>query len=727
MSEFKTTISLLTPASDIIFASSLNYEAAFGRRGSDTFYGAVSNSSNNQSQNIDFWFGDIFDNSPEEYEIVLSIEQGNPLLILDRDIPSVGADRFILGDEYQPYYTNSGSSDALLTTDFLGLNEYVVIYDFSPTQDTIFLNGSAEDYRLVDINGLKVEGVEQLFYGKAIFSVQQGLPDLVAYVISKPEVKLDFKDEYFQFVGKESPKKPEYKEIVQFGTTGTDFSTAAATDASGNVYVTGYTTGSLEGTANGSSDIWVTKFDNNGNRLWGKQFGTSTYDEAYSVVTDKEGNFYLAGATDGNLFSSKQSDELEVWVAKYDSNGKQLWGKQFGTEVTDGYSSNSSGLDVDQAGNVYLSGLSIKENTRRDILNFPIQDDSWIIKFDKDGNQQWFTQLGKNTPLGNFVFDETYDVTVDKDGNTYAVGWTQGLLQESDPSRPLLKYDAWLTKVNPKGEVEWIQQFSSKNQGLEVAWAVDADSMGNIYVTGWTSGDLGTQISETNKLESNDIWLAKFHPDGTQEWIKQFGTSGDDGSFLADIEIDAKDNIYLTGYSNNSSNKDNHKQTFNAFVAKFDTSGTNQWIQQLGSESKLTYATGLATDDTGKLFVTGFTDASLGTSNTGANGLYGDAWLAILDAEKGNLQFTGLAQDVLDINNSSSSTVDITNNIETNEPLSGSDNITDPRVEFDKNFNPFSYGQLSSKLGDIFSPDSQNSFASVLSEGVANGNTAFLY
>ncbi|QSJ20821.1 SBBP repeat-containing protein [Nostoc sp. UHCC 0702] len=59
--------------------------------------------------------------------------------------------------------------------------------------------------------------------------------------------------------------------INQLGTTGVDLGLAAATDPSGNLYVTGYTTGPLAGTNNGSTDIWVIKFNNNGNQLWAKQ------------------------------------------------------------------------------------------------------------------------------------------------------------------------------------------------------------------------------------------------------------------------------------------------------------------------------------------------------------------------------------------------------------------------------------------------------------------------
>lgn len=721
MSDFKLNISLYTPASDIVIGGNSSFEALFGRGGNDTFYGDLGN----DSTNIDFWFGDVFDNSPEEYEVVLGIQEGNPLLILEKDIPSVGGDRFILGDETQPYYANTDTADKLLTTNFLGLNEYVVIYDFGTSEDVIRLNGNEADYRIVPINGLKVEGVDQLFYGKAIFSVQQGYPDLIAYVISKPEEVLDFKGEYFQFVGEKPKKKPEQKLINQLGTTAVELGLAAATDPSGNFYATGYTTGPLAGNHNGSTDIWIVKFNNNGNQLWAKQFGTAGSDNPYSIVTDKDGNFYVAGDTGGSLFSTKQSDELDIWVAKYDSNGNLLWGKQFGTDVTAGYSNSSFGLDVDEGGNVYLSGLSIKENTRRDIFNFSIQDDSWITKLDSNGNQEWFTQIGKNTPLGNFVFDETYDVAVDKNGNTYATGWTQGLIKESDPSRNLLKYDAWLAKVNPAGEVEWIQQFGSTDEGLEAGWTVDTDSLGNIYVTGWTSGSIGT--ANKDKTGSNDIWLSKFSPDGTQLWTKQFGSEGDDGTYLADIVIDSQDNIFLTGYSDEDSSADTYKQTVNAFVAKFDTNGNNKWVQEFGSKYNLTYATGVTTDNNGKLFVTGYTDSLLGDTSTESTNSTVDAWVATLDTNKGNVQnFIGDSNDVIGITDPTAIfTVDISSTFVTDELLPSGDNLINPNEGISTS-SSFSYGQITSNLGNIFDPVNQNSFTSVLSQGVSTGNASFL-
>ncbi|MBW4563656.1 MAG: SBBP repeat-containing protein [Mojavia pulchra JT2-VF2] len=713
MDEFKLSVSLLTPASDLVTGDpGGKFEAVFGRAGNDNIYAYDPYTSSNPQQNIDFLFGDIFDNSVEEYEIILNIQAnqqgGNPLLILQRNIPSVGKDKFILGDINQPYYTDSS---------FLGLDKFAVLYDFDLTQDKIQLNGKAEDYRLVDVNGLKVEGIDQPFFGKAIFSVQQGTPDLVGYVIARPEVKLDLKDGYFQYVGEKPQTKPARKKIGQLGTTGIDRSLGAATDPSGNVYITGSTTGPLQGSNKGFADAWIAKLDNQGNQLWGKQIGSSGSETSYAVVTDKDGNVYVAGDTGGNLFSSKQSESQDAWVAKYDSNGTLKWAKQLGTNVTGGNANTAFGLQVDDKGSVYLSGLAIKENQRTDIFNFPVQDDSWVAKFDSNGNQQWFTQIG------NFFFDESYDLAVDKDGNSYLTGWTQGLVKESDPSRQLLKYDAWLAKVDPSGQVDWIQQFGSKNEGLEFSWAVDTDSKGNIYTTGWTTGELGTKDNKSKKSDSYDIWFSKFSPDGTQLWTKQFGSKADDGTYLSDMEIDSQDNIFLIGYTNDKLGKGTKDEAYNAWVGKFDTEGNNKWIQQFGSKNKLDYATGVTTDNAGKLYVTGFTDGLLGSNSTGANGAGVDGWVAQFDANKGKLQkFIGNSKDLISISDPGPiSTVDISNNFVTDEKLPNGDNLINPAQGISVSKSTLDYGDFISSLGSIFDRNVQNSFPTALTEAVNSG------
>ncbi|MEL7523874.1 MAG: SBBP repeat-containing protein, partial [Cyanobacteria bacterium J06553_1] len=344
------------------------------------------------------------------------------------------------------------------------------------------------------------------------------------------------------------------------------------------VYITGSSSGSLGGANQGFTDIWVARYDINGNQTLLQQSGISTPvgETAVAVATDDNGNFYLTGSRGAN-----------GWVAKYNNGGQQLWNRDIA--LPGAFDTSSFGLDVDGDGNVYVSGLGIKDNPDRETFDFAVEDDSWIAKFDSGGNRQWLTPI--DTPF----FNENYDLAVDAEGNSYAVGWTQGLVEESDPSRDLLKYDVWISKQNTDGQIEWIQQLGSADEGLEFAWGVDTDSEGNIYVTGWTTGALGTRDKEFEKSESYDVFLAKFAPEIDEQgnslvWAKQIGSEGDDGMFFSDLHIDAQDNIFLTGYTNDKLGKgEKDEDASSAWVGRFDTEGNNEWIQQFGSKESLDY------------------------------------------------------------------------------------------------------------------------------------------
>jgi RTX calcium-binding nonapeptide repeat (4 copies)/Beta-propeller repeat len=714
-------VSLLTPGSDLITgASGVDFDIVFGRAGNDTFYTYDPLADDAVGLNIDILFGDLFDNSAAEFSVILDIAAGNPFAILNASIPSIGKDRFVLGDERRPYYT-SADPFSLLSTNLFGFNEFAAIYDFDPSQDTIQLNGKKEDYTLVKVNGLPVQGVGN-FSGYALFSLQTGLPDLVSLIVEKPSVNLDLKEKYFQFVGEKPKTKPQDKKIAQFGTTGLDFGYGVATDAAGNLYVTGSTSGSLYGSNQGSDDVWVTKYDRNGNQIFGLQFGSSSGDIPYNIVTDKDGNFYLAGTTGGSFVAGIQSsDGTDAWVAKYNSSGTLLWGRQVGETLTGGFSSSGFGLQVDDGGNVYLSGLAIKENVKG-FLDFSVEDDSWVIKFDRNGNQQWFNQV--KDPQAPFplnqtpFFDESYDLAVDKNGNSYLVGWTQGLVKESDPSRDLLKYDAWLSKVDANGQTLWTRQFGSTDQGLEFAWGVDTDSQGNIYVTGWTTGTVGSQ-----NFGSYDVWLTKFTPTGTQVWAKQVGSKGDDGAFLSDIVIDAADNIFISGYTNAKLGTGSVDTSYNAWVGKFDTNGNNQWIQQIGVKDKADYATRLAVNNNGQVIVTGYTEGFLGNGNNfQAQGAAIDAWVAQLAVKDGKLQnFIGNTGSVVSIANPGSiPSVDISNKLVTADKLPSGDNrITTTRGN-NSGIGLVDYGQIATKIIPAFDPTAQNSVPAALAKTLGN-------
>ncbi len=139
----------------------------------------------------------------------------------------------------------------------------------------------------------------------------------------------------------------------QFGTSTNDHATDVAVDASGNVYAAGYTGGALPGqSSSGSDDAFVRKYDGSGNELWTKQFGTSTYDYAESVAVDASGNVYVAGLTSGALPGQTSSGGGDAFVRKYDGSGSEIWTKQFGTSTYD----EAYDVAVDTFDNVYVVG-----------------------------------------------------------------------------------------------------------------------------------------------------------------------------------------------------------------------------------------------------------------------------------------------------------------------------------------------------------------------------------
>ncbi|HAZ48482.1 MAG TPA: hemolysin [Cyanobacteria bacterium UBA11371] len=503
-------------------------------------------------------------------------------------------DTFILGEWQKPYYANGNP-------EILGLNDFALLTDFNPLQDIIQLHGTANDYFLVDI-GL----------GSAIVQPQQTGFDVISFLLGNSNLNLAAN--YFNYQGNTAPQGPVLPQTRQLGTSGFDLSATTATDPFGNIYIAGGTTGSLAGSNNGESrDAFVAKYDNQGNLLFTKQVGTSDIDTISGIATDKQGNFYVSGITAGNLASPKQASSTDAWVAKYDSNGNQLWIRQFGENII----FQAFSIDVDDNGNAYLSGIDVRSSIEI------ATDDFWVTKFDTNGNQLWFTKTGSVDD----AFDESYRVTVGKDGSVYATGWTLGDLAGTNAGI----YDAWLGKFdNNSGQLQWLKQFGTPD--YDWAWGVDTDSQGNVYAAGWTLGNLGG-----NSAGTYDSWLTKYDSQGNRQWIKQFGSAGDDQAFH--LNIDSQDNIFLTGYTN-SNLGGNNAGSYDPWVARFDTNGNQLWLQQFGT-SQFEQAYGITSDNFGNLFVTGVTQGSLGTNNAGSF----DTWLAKLDSTSGNLlSFAGNQQ-----------------------------------------------------------------------------------
>lgn len=155
----------------------------------------------------------------------------------------------------------------------------------------------------------------------------------------------------------------------QMGGTSDDYGMSICTDASGNVFTTGYFDGTADfdpgvGTSNltstASYDIFIQKLDSDGNLIWVKQIGGTSGDYANAIRTDVNGDVYMTGsfsdtvdfdpgAGTSNLISAGSDD---IFIHKLDSEGNFAWVKQVGG-VADDY---GEAISIDAKGNIYTTG-----------------------------------------------------------------------------------------------------------------------------------------------------------------------------------------------------------------------------------------------------------------------------------------------------------------------------------------------------------------------------------
>lgn len=144
-----------------------------------------------------------------------------------------------------------------------------------------------------------------------------------------------------------------------FGTIWNDFASACAADSAGNVYVTGFTEGFLDGNTNmGGQDIFLTKYSSAGVRQWTRVWGTNGTDRGMAVQLDSQGNIYVAGKTDGILDGQPKPGGYDLFVSKFLPDGTKLWTRMIGSPQDECYSDSRCGLLLDNDENIYLASYT---------------------------------------------------------------------------------------------------------------------------------------------------------------------------------------------------------------------------------------------------------------------------------------------------------------------------------------------------------------------------------
>jgi hypothetical protein len=177
----------------------------------------------------------------------------------------------------------------------------------------------------------------------------------------------------------------------QLGVAGAHtYATGVAADSSGNVYVTGYTNGGLDGNAlTGKYDFFLTRYDSSGNRAFTKLLGVSReYTYATGVAVDLGGNVYVTGSTSGGLDGNTLTGKYDFFLTRYDSSGNRAFTKLLGVAGAETY---ATGVAVDSGGSAYATGYT---NGGLDGNTLTGAEDFFLTKYDSSGNKAFTKQLG---------------------------------------------------------------------------------------------------------------------------------------------------------------------------------------------------------------------------------------------------------------------------------------------------------------------------------------------
>jgi hypothetical protein len=335
---------------------------------------------------------------------------------------------------------------------------------------------------------------------------------------------------------------------------------------SGNVYVTGI------GIWNGyTGHEYVTiGYDSSGNELWVARYDgpESGDDGAHDIAVDSSENIYVTGHSVG------RGTSMDYATIAYDSTGNELWAARYDGPA--GLKDYGTALALDASGNVYVTGRS---HDGFELFDFA------TVAYDSSGNELWVARYDGPRSLN----DEPQDIAVDPFGNVYVTG----LSNRPEIAPPGEGYDSeWATiAYDSSGNELWVARYNGPGGLMDSAWAIDTDSAGNVYVTGYSTG---------SGWADSDYTTISYDPNGNERWVARYDGPASGYDEVHDIAVDSSENIYVTGHSAGTGGDSDYT------TISYDPNGNELWVARYdGPGFSDDVSRSVEVDPLGNIYITG--------------------------------------------------------------------------------------------------------------------------
>ena len=438
-------------------------------------------------------------------------------------------------------------------------------------------------------------------------------------------------------------QSPNWQWALRAGGTSTEYAESTL-DANGNIYVSGaffsptITFGTTTLSNAGGADMFIAKYDASGNVIWAKSAGGASVDAAQNIATDANGNVYITGLfysgsiTFGTTTLTNAGSNTDIFIVKYDASGNVIWAKRAGSG-TNGDDGKGIAVDV-VTGNIFITGY-FGGTANFDALSITSagNNDIFIAKYDANGNAIWVKQAGDAPTIDEWG----NSISVDASSNCYVTG------QIGNGAGDL---NVFISKYDNSGNMLWTKTSggTSQDEGNGISVSTNGNSYTTGYFRSPTITFGSTTLTSSSAGAHPNIFVVKYDGSGNFLWAKSAG--GDNDDLGAGISADVNGNAYITGMFGSStltfgsSTLTSAGGTFlDAFVAKYDASGNPLWAKSVGGVAD-DYGQSIYAAPNGSTFVTGifgsntivFDTTTLTNANTDSTS---DIFVAKLDSALG--------------------------------------------------------------------------------------------
>ncbi len=387
-----------------------------------------------------------------------------------------------------------------------------------------------------------------------------------------------------------------YMWVKQIKGTGQAVPTEIIQDKSGNYYVYGNFNGQLKLetitiNAVAFQDIFLAKYSSNGTLQWVKTIAGAGTESAYGFKLNSNGNYiYLSGVYNNTISicgtQLSNTGGNDIFLAKLDLNGNVSWAKDVvygATQQMGGY------FEMDASDNIVLAGTFVSSVTFAGgsiSLSIqpedPVQRQNFVAKFDNSGNTLWAKLIYSNSDLTlariSSIHGNDYFVSGQIAGNIKYDGNNVTTVSSSYRSGIIMK-------INTDGSLSWHRKIVTTNLDLYLMKHI-SDNSGNQYIAGKFAAariKFDSTASDTSHVlylnqsttGTTDLFIAKYNQSGTLQWVKLFGNTKDEN--VTDLTY-TNNQIVFTGSYGSNLNIGGFVLNYNAqsdgFLAVLDLTGT---------------------------------------------------------------------------------------------------------------------------------------------------------